>query len=79
MEKKHHNFAARLTELREEAGLSQYALAQKSGVSKQALSRLEKGELERSEVDTVAARRPHGAQIPRRSCSQLSTARVGGG
>lgn len=36
-------FARRLRELREDAGLSQYALAKKSGVSKQALSRLEMG------------------------------------
>lgn len=39
-------FAGRLTELREQTGLSMYALAQKSGVSKQALSRLELGESE---------------------------------
>src|SRR5436190_22303607 len=39
-------FAARLRALREQAGLSQYALAKRSGLSKQALSRLELGENE---------------------------------
>jgi transcriptional regulator with XRE-family HTH domain len=39
-----NTFAARLTELREKAGLSQYKLAQLSGVSKQTISQLEKGE-----------------------------------
>jgi transcriptional regulator with XRE-family HTH domain len=38
------SFAQRLRELREAAGLSQYELARRSGVSKQALSKLEKGE-----------------------------------
>ncbi len=41
-------FARRLAELREEAGISQYELAKRSGVSKQALSRLELGEREPS-------------------------------
>lgn len=36
-------FAARLRQLRTAAGLSQYALARRSGLSKQALSRLEAG------------------------------------
>lgn len=40
------DFATKLTELRESAGLSQYALAKKAGVSKQAISLLEKGENE---------------------------------
>jgi transcriptional regulator with XRE-family HTH domain len=39
-------FADRLRACREAAGLSQYALAKRSGVSKQALSRLELGERE---------------------------------
>jgi transcriptional regulator with XRE-family HTH domain len=39
-------FAERLRGLRENAGLSQYALAKKSGLTKQALSRLELGERE---------------------------------
>jgi transcriptional regulator with XRE-family HTH domain len=39
-------FAGRLRSLREAAGLSQYALAKRSGLSKQALSRLELGENE---------------------------------
>lgn len=39
-------FADRLTAVRERAGLSQYALAKRSGVSKQALSLLELGERE---------------------------------
>jgi transcriptional regulator with XRE-family HTH domain len=37
-------FADRLQELRDAAGLSQYALAKRSGITKQAVSRLEKGE-----------------------------------
>jgi transcriptional regulator with XRE-family HTH domain len=40
------SFAERLRSLREAAGLSQYALAKRSAVSKQALSRLELGERE---------------------------------
>lgn len=36
-------FATKLKQLREQAGLSMYALAKQSGVSKQALSRLELG------------------------------------
>jgi transcriptional regulator with XRE-family HTH domain len=43
---KHLAFADRLKSLRESAGLSQYALAQRSGLTKQALSRLELGERE---------------------------------
>ncbi len=39
-------FAGRLKALRVAAGLSQYALAQRSGLTKQALSRLELGERE---------------------------------
>jgi transcriptional regulator with XRE-family HTH domain len=45
-------FATRLQEHREKAGLSQYALAKRSGLSKQAISRLEMGEREPS-WDTV--------------------------
>jgi transcriptional regulator with XRE-family HTH domain len=37
-------FADRLRALREQAALSQYALAKRSGLSKQALSQLERGE-----------------------------------
>ena len=37
-------FAGRLKAIREAAGLSQYALARRSGLTKQALSRLELGE-----------------------------------
>lgn len=37
------SFAARLKELREAAGVSQYRLAQLSGLAKQTLSQLEKG------------------------------------
>jgi transcriptional regulator with XRE-family HTH domain len=40
------SFADRLRGLREAAGLSQYALAKKSGLSKQALSNLEAGNRE---------------------------------
>ncbi len=39
-------FAALLAELRQERGLSQYALAKKSGLTKQTISRLEMGERE---------------------------------
>jgi transcriptional regulator with XRE-family HTH domain len=39
-------FAQRLKTIRENAGLSQYALAKKTGLSKQGLSRLELGERE---------------------------------
>jgi transcriptional regulator with XRE-family HTH domain len=41
-------FAERLQSLREAKGLSQYALAKRSGLSKQALSRLELGDREPS-------------------------------
>jgi transcriptional regulator with XRE-family HTH domain len=41
-------FAQRLQQLREEAGLSQYALAKKTGLTKQAVSRLELGQREPS-------------------------------
>jgi transcriptional regulator with XRE-family HTH domain len=37
-------FADRLTAMREAAGISQYRLAQLSGLTKQAISRLERGE-----------------------------------
>jgi transcriptional regulator with XRE-family HTH domain len=40
------HFAEKLRERRETAGLSQYALAKRSGLTKQALSRLEMGERE---------------------------------
>jgi transcriptional regulator with XRE-family HTH domain len=40
------SFADRLREARETAGMSQYALAKKSGLSKQALSNLEAGNRE---------------------------------
>jgi transcriptional regulator with XRE-family HTH domain len=43
MTKKSLTFAERLRSLRESAGLSQYALAKRSGLSKQAISRLEFG------------------------------------
>jgi transcriptional regulator with XRE-family HTH domain len=46
MADKSNSFAARLQALREAAGLSQYALAKKSGLTKQAMSRLELGENE---------------------------------
>jgi transcriptional regulator with XRE-family HTH domain len=39
-------FAERLRNLRESAGLSQYALAKRAGLSKQGMSRLEMGERE---------------------------------
>jgi transcriptional regulator with XRE-family HTH domain len=40
---KAHTFAAKLEALREAAGISQYRLAQLSGLTKQTLSRLEMG------------------------------------
>jgi transcriptional regulator with XRE-family HTH domain len=40
------DFAGRLKGLREKAGLSQYALAKRSGLTKQAISRLEIGNRE---------------------------------
>jgi transcriptional regulator with XRE-family HTH domain len=43
MKKKLPAFAAQLARLREGAGLTQYALAKKSGLTKQAISRLEMG------------------------------------
>jgi transcriptional regulator with XRE-family HTH domain len=43
---KAQGFAERLRALRDGAGLSQYALAKRSGLTKQALSRLELGERE---------------------------------
>lgn len=39
-----HSFAARLIQLRESAGLSQYELAKRAGLTRQTLSRLEMGE-----------------------------------
>ena len=42
------DFAARLKELREEAGISQYALAKAAGISKQAVNMLERGSNEPS-------------------------------
>jgi transcriptional regulator with XRE-family HTH domain len=39
-----HSFAARLIHLREAAGLSQYELARRTGLTRQTLSRLEMGE-----------------------------------
>jgi DNA-binding XRE family transcriptional regulator len=43
-----NDFAARLKELREEAGISQYALAKAAGISKQAVNMLERGSNEPS-------------------------------
>jgi transcriptional regulator with XRE-family HTH domain len=42
--RKKDTFAARLTALREAAGVSQYRLAQLSGITKQTISNLERGE-----------------------------------
>lgn len=39
-----HAFAARLTQLRGSAGLSQYELARRAGLTRQTLSRLEMGQ-----------------------------------
>ena len=46
MSEKSEFFAEQLKTLRERKGLSQYALAQRTGLSKQAMSLLEKGESE---------------------------------
>ncbi len=46
MAKQVTGFAERLRSLREEAGCSQYGLARKTGLSKQAVSQLELGERE---------------------------------
>jgi transcriptional regulator with XRE-family HTH domain len=51
---KQETFAERLQALREKAGVTQYRLAQLSGVSKQTLSRLELGTTQPS-WDTVQA------------------------
>lgn len=40
------SFAARLRQLREEAGISQYELARRSGLTNQSISLLEKGDRE---------------------------------
>jgi transcriptional regulator with XRE-family HTH domain len=52
--KRRETFADRLTALREAAGVTMYRLAQLSGLSKQAISRLENGET-RPAWDTVLA------------------------
>src|SRR5262245_25443307 len=52
--KKRETFADRLQALREAAGISQYRLAQLSGITKQGISRLEMGET-RPAWDTVQA------------------------
>jgi transcriptional regulator with XRE-family HTH domain len=54
MAKQEESFAERLTALRERAGISQYRLAQLSGLSKQSISRLELGTTQPS-WDTVQA------------------------
>jgi transcriptional regulator with XRE-family HTH domain len=46
MTTKHKAFADQLREVRERAGLSQYALAQKTGLTRQAVSQLELGQTE---------------------------------
>jgi len=47
--------AYRLTELRKEAGLNQNDLAKKLGVSQSRVSRIERGELEHTEIATLRA------------------------
>lgn len=47
--------AHRLTELRQSAGLNQEALAQKLGISQSRVSRIERGELDRTEIATLRA------------------------
>ncbi|WP_315854155.1 helix-turn-helix transcriptional regulator [Gemmata palustris] len=56
-------FGERLKELREAAALSQYALAKKSGVSKQAISLLEKGESEPAWVTVRKLARALGISV----------------
>jgi transcriptional regulator with XRE-family HTH domain len=48
-------FAARLTALREAAGLSQYRLARDIGVSRQYISALELGERDRPSFEVLCA------------------------
>lgn len=45
--------AHRLAEIRQAYGIDQGALAQRLGVSQSRISRLERGELDRSEISTV--------------------------
>lgn len=45
--------AHRLAEIRQAYGLDQSALAERLGVSQSRISRLERGELDRSEISTV--------------------------
>ena len=45
--------AHRLTEMREQAGLSQRAVAERMGVSQARVSKIERGELDRTEVATI--------------------------
>ena len=56
-------FGTRLTELREAAGLSQYALAKKSGVTAQAISKLEQGERDPSWSTVVKLARALGIGV----------------
>ncbi|MBY0512555.1 MAG: helix-turn-helix domain-containing protein [Gemmataceae bacterium] len=56
-------FAERLRELREASGLSQYALAKRSGVTKQAISLLERGDNEPSWVSVRKLARGLGVSV----------------
>lgn len=47
--------AYRLAELRRAAGLNQEALARKLGISQSRVSRIERGELDRTEIATLRA------------------------
>jgi transcriptional regulator with XRE-family HTH domain len=56
-------FGERLTELREAADLTQYALAKKSGLSKQAISLLERGESEPTWITVRKLARALGVSV----------------
>jgi transcriptional regulator with XRE-family HTH domain len=60
---KSETFAERLQALREKAGVTQYRLAQLSGVSKQTLSRLEMGATQPSWETVQALARGLGVEV----------------
>jgi transcriptional regulator with XRE-family HTH domain len=60
---KQNAFAERLRTLRESAGLSQYRLAQLSGITKQSLSRLELGQGQPTFETVLALARGLGVEV----------------
>ena len=63
MAKKQETFADRLSAIREAVGISQYRLAQLSGVTKQTISRLELGETQPSWDTVQLLARALGAEV----------------